>query len=209
MDTADIKKTAEAVETPEASETEKAYKTRLALFQKNYLTLVVAVGVALLGGIALAIHLNVWLGIAIALLAAAVYVYFSPRECKRVLGIGYKNTDGRIVITRAVPREGKTVIIPERLIWADVTDIARGALAVGEGELCEVYVPKSVTRIGENIFGDEIGELTVRFQGNAEEWAAVEKHTDFEGITLVFDTPYPTLPKKQRKKKKRGKEETR
>lgn len=191
---------------------EKTYLARLALFQKNYLRLVIFAGIGVFAGIATAVHLNIWAGIALSVISAAAYFLLSTEECHRLLGLIYKNSDGKIIITRALPIYENTVIIPSRLIFADVKDISTGAVVwegLNENEERVIYIPLSVTYIADRAFGEDVSKLTVRFQGSPETWESLVKPCCLENAQVVFNTPYPTLPKKARKKKRtNGKERT-
>lgn len=196
---------AEEAEAEARKDAEKAYLTRLSAFNKGYRQLVVAVFVGVLAGIALAIHMNLWLGIGIAVFAATAYVYFASSDCRRLLGIVYKNQKGRISVEQAVLRHGDTVVIPDRLIWADVTELADKAFVSSRNAaLCRVYIPKSIKRMGESLLGEDGRTVTFLYEGSPEEWEEIEKQTDLSGCTVVFNVPFPRLPKKSKSRSQRS-----
>ena len=196
---------AEEAEAEARRDAEKAYLTRLDTFRSGYLRLVVAVFIGALAGIALAIHMNLWLGIGVAVFAATAYVYFASSDCRRLLGIVYKNENGSIIIEQALLRRGSTVVIPDRLIWADVTELAdKVFVSSRNAALCRVYIPKSIKRMGENLLGEDGKTVTFLYEGSPEEWEEIEKQTDLSGCTVVFNVPFPRLPKKSKSRSQRS-----
>ena len=99
------------------------YLARLADFERYYLSLVIFAAAAVGVGIVIAVITSVLLGVALVVLSASVYVYFSVDEARKQLGIGFSNVDGHIVIKRLVARYGECAVVPPRFKWADVTHI--------------------------------------------------------------------------------------
>ncbi len=181
---------------------EEIYLSRLKGFQSYYLQLVIFAAAAIGVGIAVAVISSVLLGAALVLLSASVYVYFSKDEARKQLGIGFSNTDGHIVIKRLTATYGDCAVVPSRLIWADVTHIGDGALSSKKNSgLSRIYLPRSIERIGKDVFGDNSQPLTVLYEGTAEEWGEVECLTDLSACEILFECEQPTLPKKQKKVK--------
>ena len=67
---------------------------------------------------------------------------------------------------------------------------------------------KAVNYYGSNRFGQYLNEtptgalrcmLVAPGSGSEDEWNAIEKETDFDGITITFNESYPEIPKKQSK----------
>ncbi len=177
------------------------YKSRLERFQKYYLLLVLLTALAVCVGIVIAVLVNLLIGVCLSVISACVYVYFSIDEAQKSLGIRFKNTNGYVVISRLYDTLGGTAVVPNRLIYADVREIGDGAL---DGEknalLCELYIPKSVKKIGKDIFADGT-HVTIKYEGSADEWKNIESLTDFCAHTLCFDCEYPQLPPKSKSKK--------
>lgn len=179
------------------------YLARLADFERYYLSLVIFTAAAVGVGIVIAVITSVLLGVALVVLSASVYVYFSVDEARKQLGIGFSNVDGHIVIKRLVARYGECAVVPSRFIWADVTHIGDGALASAKNaELKKIYLPRGIECIGKDIFGKIDANITVCYEGTAEEWSAVECLTDLSGCELVFECEYPRLPKKPKKQRR-------
>ncbi len=177
------------------------YKARLEHFKKYYLLLVLLTALAVCMGIAIAVLVNLLIGVCLSVISACVYVYFSIDEAQKSLGIRFKNINGYVVISRLYDTLGGTAVVPERLIYADVREIGDGALDGEKNtELCELYIPKSVEKIGKDIFADG-AHVTIKYEGSAEEWENIESRTDFCAHTLCFDCEYPQLPPKRKRKK--------
>ncbi len=182
------------------------YINRLGEFEKYYRTLIVFTFIAVGVGAVVAIFANLFVGAALAVFSAAVYVYFSADEARSALGIRYSNTDGHIVMTRLFCVLGDTVIIPARFIYADVRAIGDGALASKKNaELCALYIPLTVEKIGKDIFGAH-HLPKIFYEGSREQWERISKQTDLDGCEICFECDYPTLPPKEKKHKrnKRG-----
>ncbi len=67
------------------------------------------------------------------------------------------------------------LVIPDTLGGHSVTDIRKACFlpfALAATSPKSVFVPKSVTLIGENAFGD-LAELTVIYEGSREEWESI------------------------------------
>ncbi len=185
----------------ELADTEK-YLRGLEHFQKFYLTLVVMASATVCIGIVIALFAKLFIGIALALISACLYMYFSADEARKSLGIRYNNTDGHIVITSLQVAYGSTLVVPDRFIYADVRAIADGALANKKNsELVALYLPRSIEKIGQNIFS-EGQSITVYYEGTPEEWDKIHSKTDFSGQSILFECELPRLPKKQKNNKK-------
>ena len=179
---------------------EEIYLSRLKGFQGYYLQLVIFSAAAICVGITVAVISNVLFGTALVLVSAYVYVWFSTREAHKQLGIGFSNVEGRIVIKKLEASYGDCAVVPTRFIWADVTSLADGALSSDKNsELERIYVPKSIERIGRDIFGKDGISIKVCYEGTAEEWNAIESLTDFSSCEISFESQQPTLPQRQKK----------
>ncbi len=165
---------------------ENKFSQRLARFEKYYLWLVIFCGVAVGVGIFVAVMINVLLGIAICMLAAAAYIWFCADGAYKILGLRFKNTDGAVCVTRAISHDGFCAI-PSRLIYADVRGIGDGALkGAKNAELCRIFIPKGIEKIGKDILPADTAPA-VCFEGTREEWEKIESLTDFEVCELCFE----------------------
>ena len=181
---------------------DERYLSRLAEFSDFYLYLVIFSGAAAVAAIVIAVLYNVLLGIALAIVTASVYSYFSDTELKKQLGFSYKSKRGRIAITKAVAKYGNTLYIPSRLMWSDVAEISDGAMkSEKNAKMVGLYIPRSIERIGKDIFGDNPPDTVIYYEGSREEWESIEKLTSFDDLKLVFDAESPTLSRKAKKKR--------
>ncbi len=178
---------------------------RLARFEKYYRLLVIMSAAAIGVGIVIAVLANLLIGICLVIISACVYVYFSIDEARKSMGISFKNTDGYVIISRLYPINEGVAIVPERLIYADVRQIGDGALK-GESaaELCELYIPRSIEKIGKDIL-PPMACVSVFYEGSEEEWQNIVSETDFSGASICFDCDFPKLPPKQKSKKRSNK----
>ncbi len=185
--------------TPEVEISEKQkYVSALKKFSDFYVLLLCITGVACAAAITVAIMFNVIIGIAIAVFACAIYIYFSENKSRAILGIDYKNVCGSITVTHAFATYGTALFIPSLLIFADVTRLGDGAFNSQKNcNIKEIYLPASIEYIGKDIFGSTCIPDTVYFEGTSEDWNKIQKHTSFEEIKIVFNTQMPSLPKKQ------------
>lgn len=183
-------------------DSDEKYLARLADFSDFYLHLVIFSGAAVAAAIVISVVSNVLLGIALAFFTASIYTYFSANELKKQLGISYKSVRGGIVITKAVAAYGDRLYIPRRLMWSDVTEIADGAVASTKNEkLVAIYIPRSVERIGKDIFGNMSVRAVIYYEASREDWERVDSLTSFEDMEIIFDTKLPELPPKPKKKR--------
>ena len=184
---------------------EQKYLRRLAAFERFYIGLLALVGITVAASIAIAVMSNVLLGMSLALLGAALYVYFVSDELYKQLGLRYKNECGSITVTRATASYGDTLVLPARLLYADVTRIADGALNTPKNsELTRIYIPKSIKYIGSNVLPEVHCLTDILFEGTREQWDAIEKHSELDGIKLSLECEYPLLPPRQKKPKKKN-----
>ena len=180
----------------------KLFPSRLSKFNNFYKGLVVLTA----AGIGLAIYTAIEKELSWAALIAAItllcYVRFCTSEMIDKLGLSYKTSVGSLTITSCRPKYGDILYIPAKLLWYDVEAIEDEAFkAKKNAELREVYFPRSLRSIGKDIFVSCKNLEAIRFEGSEDEWNAIAKETDFEGLALYFNQEYPTLSKKKQKNK--------
>lgn len=167
-----------------------------------YSNLLIAVGAVAAAGIFIAVMLDVIVGACVAICAAILYSYFSSDGIYKRLGLRYTHARGSIHITRAVAKYGDTLVIPTRLVYADVTEIADGAFSSEKNaELARVYIPKSITRIGGDLFGGNTPP-EILFEGTPMEWQGIVGADALSELSVTFEVPAPVIPKKPKKSKK-------
>ena len=168
------------------------YLLRLKEFSSFYLMLVTVCAVTYVAAIAIAIILNLLIGVALAIFTAIIYFFFSTQEPKRYLGISCKLCAGRIHITHLEAAYGDTAYVPSRLMWADVTKIDDGALASDENaSISSLYLPSSIELIGKDIFGNNPTRPVIYYEGTLEEWEKISTQTDLSKLLVV---PLSTMP---------------
>ena len=173
---------------------------RLSRFNDFYLMLVVICISLCTGATVIAIFLNLPVGILIAIAAAVLYAYLSTYRAYSLLGLRFKNVRGTIHVTEIDCVLEDTVFVPDRFVWAAVTHIEDGALAsIKNAELLSIYIPRSIEHIGKDVFGENTSHITVFFEGDEDEWASIDKQTDFSSISVIYSVAFPRLEKKNKK----------
>ncbi len=183
-------------------------KTPEELFVEKYLQadrayrlILAAVFVACAVGVTLAAVYDVIVGMCISICGAIGYSFFASDEIFKRIGIRHKHIQGSAHVTEAAATYGSTLIIPSRLAFADVTQICDGAFDKEENaELACVYIPKSVTRIGNNPFGEHAHPTQIKYEGSQADWKRIEGTESLSELDICFDVPAPVIPKVKRKK---------
>ncbi|MBO5415682.1 MAG: hypothetical protein J6A83_03545 [Clostridia bacterium] len=192
--------TENAAETP-ALPPHKEYAKRMLKFQNNYTTLLIGVGAGAAIGIIIAVAFNVIIGACIAILSAVVYSVLTYDDMLKLIGIGYKSIEGGIKVTAVRARYGDVIWIPSSLIWFDIVDIGDRAFESDKNhDLKKVFLPKTLKRIGSDIFCGCENICDIFFEGSEQEWEQIEKETDFGSYRVVFEAKYPPIPKKKKNK---------
>ena len=167
-----------------------------------YRQLLAAVCVVCGAGIGIAVMFDVIIGACVAICGAMLYSYFSSDEIYKRLGLRYTHVCGRIHVIRAVAKYGDTLVIPSRLVFADVTTICDGAFSSPKNqELTRIYIPKSIKRVGHDPLGDNSSHVEILYEGNAEEWEDIEGIEELSAIPVAFVVAPPSLPLKSKGKK--------
>ena len=173
---------------------EKLFPIRLSKFNSFYLLVVLASVVALGVGIFVAVTNDLLWGTVIFFAAIAIYVYFTSSELHDKLGIWYKTDAGKLFVTKCRAKYGDVFYIPRRLLWYDVEVICDEAFlspANKNASLHSVFLPKTVKKIGKNVFASCSSLCKICFEGTEEEWNAVENETSLDGIEVIFGASYP------------------
>ena len=162
-------------------------------YSDYYILLLTIVGVAVATATVIALFENVLLGMALAILAWAIYVLCSADEAKKQLGICVSHEKGQVVIKKAVSCYGEEFVVPNRFEFATVSKIADKAFDSEKNDgLRVIYLPVSITYIGESVFGEERPLPEIHFEGTEAQWKNVEIHTDLSDAVIFFDIPCPT-----------------
>ncbi len=178
---------------------EKIYLENITKFSSFYLGLVLLTVAGVLGGIYVAVMEELSWGAVIFGVSIFFYVRFLSSEMYDKLGISYKTDAGSLTVTSCRVRYGKRVYIPKRLIWYDVEAIDDYAFDTKKSaEICEVYLPSSLKKIGKDIFHSCENLEAVYFEGTEEEWCAIESGTDIGDVALFFNSVYPKKEKAEK-----------
>ncbi len=200
------KKEAACEEAKPAVPPHKEYAARMAKFRDYYIQLLWGVGAAAALGIALAVLYNVIVGACVAVLAAVIYSVFTYDEMLKSLGIGYKSVEGGIRVTSCRARYGEVLWIPASIIWFDIIEIGERAFESDKNsELTKVFLPKTLKKIGSDIFLGCENISEIYFEGTEQMWAEIEKDTDFTQYKIIFEAKYPPVPKKKKKSPSKSK----
>ena len=178
----------------------KLYPMRYSKFMSFYLGIVILSCAGFLIAVFAAIEKDLLWVACIAAVTLFCYIRFTSNEMREKLGLTYKTGVSTLEITSCRPKYGDILFIPSKLLWYDVESIADEAFKPKRNsELKEIYLPSSLKKIGKNILLSCENLEAIRFCGSEDEWNAIEKETDFDGITITFNESYPEIPKKQSK----------
>lgn len=185
----------------------KEYAKRMAKFGTYYTQLLSCIILAVAASVAVAIMQSLMIGVAMAILSAILYVYFTHDEMLKSLGLDYQSVEGGILIRHCKASYGNVMWIPSRLIWFDVISIGDNAFdSEANSELTRVFFPSTLKSIGKNIFDGCPLISEIYFEGSEELWNSIEKGTDFSSYKVIFDAKYPPIPKKKKKQRKAKKD---
>lgn len=160
--------------------TEEQYEFRLQKVRRSYLYLVIGCGTACASAIAVAVLASVMAGIFIAAATGIFYRAFLSDLLKKQLGIVcIRNADGLTVSMLRTTDFGNEFWVPDRLLWLDITEVGdmRGIQIL--------HLPHTVLRVHTLVPAEEGGEL--RFAGNEQTWAAVQKDDSWKLWHMVYD----------------------
>lgn len=178
----------------------KEYAKRMLSFSGFYIGFIVIVGVIMALAVAVAVLYNVMLGVAIAAFGVFFYTSFLSENLSKTLGFRYVSLAGGIRLTMCRMRYGEVMWVPESLMWFDVIAIGDGAFASPKNaELKKVFLPKTLTEIGKDVFSGCDALEDIYYQGSEEEFAKISSETDLSAYRIIFDAKYPPLPKKKKK----------
>lgn len=178
----------------------KRYIQRIKKFQKYYTQLVIIIGAIIVISVIIAVVYNLIIGVSTVIFAAILYNSWASSEMYKELGIKYKSITGGIIVTSCKARYGDIMWIPASLIRFDVIEIDDRAFAKRNNEsLTKLFLPKTLKKIGTDIFDGCDSLKEIFFEGSEEEWNNVEKNTDFSCYKVIFEAKYPPIIKKKKK----------
>ncbi len=195
------KKPLAVVEDETLSSTDR-FIARYKKYSDYYVLLLSIVGVSVVTALVIALFENVLWGIALAIFSCVVYVLCSKSEAIKQLGISTSHENGRVTVNKAVACYGEEFVIPRKFEFATVSKIADRAFDSEKNDGVRViYLPVSITYIGESIFGEEDSLPEIHFEGTEAQWRNIEIHTGLSDAVIFFNVPYPLPPRKEKEKK--------
>ena len=181
-------------EAPAKKSPRELYALRLGKFRVFYLLLVILSAAGLGAAIAVAVMIDLFYGALTAAISVLAYVSFTQSELNDKLGLYRKTEAGALFVTRARMRYGDELYIPSRLLWYDVegiTDSAFFSPTKKNAALRAVYLPKSLKRIGKDVFASCDSLEEIFFEGTEDEWNKIVKESSFDGLKINFEADYP------------------
>ena len=179
----------------EKKDAEKLYPVRLSKFKSFYLLLVIICAIGLGAAVYIAVAIDLLKGALIAAASIFIYLRFGRSMLDDSLGMYYKTNCGVLSVTRCRARYGDIFYIPARLMWYDVTELCDRAFfsALGKNrEMHTVYIPKSITHIGKDVFASCDSLVRICYEGSREDFEKIEIETDLFVYELNFDVSYTT-----------------
>ncbi len=176
----------------------KLFPQRYAKYNSFYLLVVLSSIIALGVGIFVAVSDDLLWGVLIFFAAIFIYVYFTSSELHEKLGIWYRTDAGSLAVTKCRARYGDVFYIPSRLLWYDVEELCDKAFlspANKNRDLRAVFLPKTLKRIGKDVFATCESLCVIFFEGGEEEWTKIESKTSFEGMEVIFNSSLPQKKK--------------
>ncbi|MBR2387763.1 MAG: hypothetical protein IKB02_03235 [Clostridia bacterium] len=177
---------------------EKLFPLRYSKYNSFYLLVVLAAVISIGVGIFVAVTGDLMWGVVIFFAGIFIYAYFASSELHEKLGIWHRTDAGALLVTKCRARYGDVFYIPSRLLWYDVEEICDRAFfspANKNGELVAVFLPKSLKKIGEDVFASCESLHTLYFEGSEEEFSKIESKTSFEGMEIIFNSSLPQKKK--------------
>lgn len=197
-----MKKKSRAVVEDETLSSTDRFIARYKNYSNYYVLLLSIVGVSVATAIVIALFENVLLGMVLAIFAYAVYALCSKGEARKQLGINASHEKGRITVNKVEACYGEEFVVPQKFEFSIVSKIADRAFDSKKNDGVRViYLPVSITYIGESIFGEEGPLPEIRFEGTEAQWRNIEIHTGLSDAVIFFNVPYPLPPRKEKVKK--------
>ena len=179
----------------------KEYAKRMLNFSDFYIGFIVIVGIIMAAAICVAVLYNVAFGVAIAAFGVFFYTSFLSENLSKTLGFRYVSLAGGIRLTMCRARYGEVMWVPDRLMWFDVIAIGDGAFkSEKNAELKKVFLPRTLTEIGKDVFEGCDSLEDIYYQGSEEDFAKISCGTDLSAYRIIFDAKYPPLLKRKKKK---------
>ena len=141
-------------------------------------------------------------GLGLLLLGIIAYAALTKGLLYATLGIAYRSFHGCMTITELYGKEREVIYIPDKVIMLTVTEIGTKAFKHESSKnVREIYIPKSIMRIGSSAFAKLPSLTDLYYEGSEEEWKELSRLAPLEDVNLHFNEPMPRLEKRKRSKK--------
>lgn len=185
----------------ELHDTEQEYLKALYDVKIGYIWTVVITLALMAASVATALFYRVYLGLLILALAVIVYLAIAKNLTYSKLGISFRTLHGCLTVTNLYGKNRQTVYIPKKLMIFTVTEIgARAFTHESSKSIRNIYIPKSVIRIGSSAFARLHSLTDIYYEGSEEEWEILSRLAPLEDVTVHFGCDMPRLKTAKEKK---------
>lgn len=176
----------------------KEYARRMLNFSGFYVGFIAIVCAIMAIAIAVAVLYNVAFGVAVALFDVFFYLRLLSDNMFKTLGFRYATGAGGMRLTACRARYGEVMWVPESLMGFEIIEISDGAFKTDKNkELKKVFLPKTLKRIGKDVFEGCEALEDIYFQGSEAEFSGIASETELSAYRIIFDAKYPPIPKKK------------
>ena len=178
----------------------KEYAKRMLNFSEFYIGFILTVGLIMAFAVVMAVLYSVAVGVALAAFGVLLYTTLLSDNMSKMLGFKYVSLAGGIRLTMCRARYGEVMWVPDRLMGFDVIAIGDGAFKSPRNVgLKKVFLPKTLTAIGKDVFEGCEALEDIYYQGSEEEFAKISCETELSAYRIIFDAKYPPVAKKKKK----------
>lgn len=179
-------------------DTEQEYLKALCELRKGYIWAIVITLAIMAASIATALLYRAYMGLLILALAVIVYLVIAKNLAYSKLGISYRTLHGCLTVTELYGKNRETVYIPEKMMIFTVTEIGTRAFTHESSKsIKNIYIPKSILRIGTSAFARLHSLTDIYYEGSEEQWKEISRLAPLEDVTVHFEC---TMPKPEKKK---------
>ena len=182
-------------------DTEQEYLKALCELHKGYIWAIVITLAIMAASIATALLYRAYMGLLILALAVIVYLVIAKNLAYSKLGISYRTLHGCLTVTELYGKNRETVYIPEKMMIFTVTEIGTRAFTHESSKsIKNIYIPKSILRIGTSAFARLHSLTDIYYEGSEEQWKEISRLAPLEDVTVHFECPMPKPEKKKNSK---------
>lgn len=180
--------------------TEQDFLCDLEWTGKAYIVCIVLSALLAVASVAVAVHLKVIFGLIGAIASVLVYMGLVGHILYSRLGFSYTSTTGALKITEIYGKGRDEIWIPRKLLLLDVREIGDEACDhASSSELRFIHLPSTLRSIGKDAFLKCEKLECICYEGSPEEWDAIEKGAELDGVKVIFfdKVQYPEKPAKK------------